>query len=362
MSSSEQRKRDHVNAALSQKPSVSPFGDFQLIHRCIPELSLKEVDLRVNLFGFCWGAPLYINAMTGGYGDAEKVNESLGALADKYQIPVAVGSQKAALRNPGLRHTFASIRKRNPLGVVWSNLSAGSSIADAERAVAMINAQALQLHLNAPQELAMPEGDRDFGGWLENIAALAQALKVPVIAKEVGFGIAKEEALLLTQTPIAALDVGGKGGTDFMRIEQSRHQSGKAPLEGVQWGIDTPISLIESLAATKKPVFASGGVDTPLSACLCLGLGANAIGIGRSFLRVLLNDGQAAADAFLRHFIDDMRLILAMQGCRTVAELQQRPVVITGKAKEWLEMRGLAPERFARRVTVPLAVDTGRRH
>lgn len=248
-----------------------------------------------------------------------------------------------------LRPTFTSIRRRNPLGVVWSNLSAGSSIADAEAAIEMINAQALQLHLNAPQELAMPEGDRDFGGWLENITTLAQSLQVPVIAKEVGFGMAREEALLFSQTPIAALDIGGRGGTDFLRIEQSRHQSGNAPLDCVKWGIDTPISLIESLAATKKPVFASGGVDTPLSACICLALGANAIGIGRALLRVLLNDGEAAADAFLRHFIDDMHLIIAMQGCRTVQELQQRPVVITGKAREWLEMRGLRPEMFARR-------------
>ncbi|MDP3488043.1 MAG: type 2 isopentenyl-diphosphate Delta-isomerase [Bacillota bacterium] len=364
MSNSEQRKKDHVSAALSQKPSVSPFGDFQLIHRCIPELSLKEVDLRVSLFGFCWGAPLYINAMTGGYGEAEKVNESLGALADKYQIPIAVGSQKAALRNPALRHTFTSIRKRNPKGMIWSNLSAGSSVAEVATALDMINAQALQLHLNAPQELAMPEGDRDFGGWLENIASTAKAFGVPIIAKEVGFGIAKEDALLLTQTAIAALDIGGTGGTDFLRIEQSRHTSGNAPLEGVKWGTATPISLVESLAVTHKPIFASGGVDSPMYACICLALGASAIGVGRSMLRVLLNDGEDAADAFLRRFIDDMRLILTMQGCHTIAELQQRPVVITGKAREWLDLRGLAPERFARRgqITVPLTEDTRRRH
>ena len=355
MSSSEQRKEDHVRAALSQKPSVSPFGDFQLIHRCIPELSLKEVDLRVSLFSSCWGAPLYINAMTGGYGDAEKVNESLGAIANRYNIPVAVGSQKAALRNPVLRHTFTSIRKRNPRGMIWSNLSAGSSITEAEDALDMINAQALQLHLNAPQELAMPEGDIDFAGWLENIASAARILKVPVIVKEVGFGMAKEEAQLLTQAPIAALDIGGSGGTDFLRIEQSRHQSGNAPLEGVKWGIETPISLVESLAATEKIVFASGGVDSPMYACLCLALGASAIGLGRSVLRVLFNDGEDAADAFLNRFIEDMRLIFAIQGSRTVAELQRRPVVITGKAREWLELRGLAPERFARKVTVPLA-------
>ena len=349
MSSSEQRKKDHVNAALSQIPSVSPFGDFQLIHRCIPELSLKEVDLRVNLFGFCWGAPLYINAMTGGYGDAEKVNESLGALANRYQIPIAVGSQKAALRNPALRHTFTSIRKRNPQGMIWSNLSAASSVAEAEAALEMVNAQALQLHLNAPQELAMPEGDRDFGGWLDNLASLARALKVPVIAKEVGFGIAREEALLLTQIPITAIDIGGSGGTDFLRIEQSRHTDARAPLERVKWGIDTPISLVESLAVTQKPVFASGGVDTALYACIALALGANAIGVGRSVLRVLLDDGEAAAEAFLSRFIEDIALILTMQGCRTLSELQQRPVVITGKAREWLELRGLSPERFARR-------------
>ena len=349
MSCSEQRKRHHVNAALSQKPSVSPFGDFQLVHRCIPELSLKEVDLRVSLFGFCWGAPLYINAMTGGYGGAEKVNESLGALADRYQVPMAVGSQKAALRNPALRHTFTSVRKRNPMGLIWSNLSAGSSITEAEDALDMINAQALQLHLNAPQELAMPEGDIDFRRWLENIASTASILKVPVIVKEVGFGMAKEEAQLLTQTPIAALDIGGSGGTDFLRIEQSRHTNGITPLQTVEWGIHTPISLVESLAATEKLVLASGGVDSPMHACICLALGASAIGLGRSVLRVLFNDGESAAEAFLNRFIEDMRLIFAMQGCRTVAELQRRPVVITGKAREWLEMRGLSPERFARR-------------
>jgi len=349
MSSPEQRKRDHVLAALAQQPSATPFDGFHLVHRCLPELALKEVDLTVNLFGSTWGAPLYINAMTGGYSEAETVNENLGALAAHFDIPLAVGSQKIALRIPELASTFTSVRKRNPSGLIWANLSADSEVSDAFAAVEMLKANALQLHLNAPQELCMPEGDRDFIGWQDNIAEVAKSVDVPVIAKEVGFGIAKDEAITLTQLPIAAIDVGGFGGTNFMQIEQSRHKTAYVPLKDVKWGIPTPISLIECLSVSNKLLLASGGIDTALSACIALALGASAVGLGRVLLQILIKSGEEQAHAFLERFIEDLRLLLAMQGCRTIKELQQRPVVITGYSREWLEMRGFAPEKYAKR-------------
>lgn len=347
MSSSEQRKLDHLHASIAQNPSGSPFADFLLVHRCLPELALKEVDISVNLFGLPWGAPLYINSMTGGHSEAEKINESLGYLAKQFDIPVAVGSQKSALKNPHLRDTYRSIRKHNTSNLVWGNLSAGCTIAEMEAAIEMINADALQLHLNAPQELAMAEGDRDFSGWRSNIHLAAESLKIPVIAKEVGFGMAKEEVSLLAAQPVSAIDIGGAGGTDFLRIEQSRYHTANAPLEQLQWGIPTPISVVEALSATKMPVFASGGVDTPLSACLSLALGASAVGLGRVVLKVLMEQGLVGASDYLTRFIADMRLISALQGCRSVSELATRPVVITGLSYQWLHARGLHPEAYA---------------
>jgi isopentenyl-diphosphate delta-isomerase len=337
-----QRKLDHLGLALTQPREPGAFVDFHLIHNCLPGLDIREVDLRVDLLGVHWKAPVYINAMTGGHAQSTSLNVVLGAIAARYGLPVAVGSQRAALLDPALCSTFTAIRSRNPDGQVWANLSAGSSLEHMRSAVQMINANALQLHLNAAQELVQPEGDRNFQGWLENITAASALLDVPIVVKEVGFGIAKSEASALAGAGVSAIDCSGRGGTDFLRIEQQRYGTSIAPLAGVNWGIPTPLAVAESVSgAGDVPVFASGGIDAALQAVICLALGAKAVGLGQALLSAIHEGGEEGGMAFVDRFLEDLMLLCALQGVRSVQELEKRPLVVTGQSAQWIAARKL---------------------
>lgn len=347
----EQRKDDHIKLACEQynAQAESGFEHVRFIPNALPQLALNDVDTSVKVFDETtkWDTPLYINAMTGGSKKGENINESLAKVAAKTGLAMASGSLSAALKNPRLAETFSVIRRFNPHGFVMANVSAGASAEQAIKAVEILQANALQIHLNAAQELVMSEGDRDFSAWLNNIETIVSALdsmKVPVVVKETGCGMGARDVLRLKNVGVRAVDVGGRGGTNFVAIENAR-RGRKSDYEFLDsWGLTTVESLIDiaqcdeilceprdsvdSCDSAQMQVFASGGVRTPLDVVRSLRLGASAAGIAGEFLHTLINEGEDALVEQIESWKAQIRVIMALLGCKNIEDLRENSRIL----------------------------------
>ncbi len=327
---------------------MNGFRDISLVYEALPELSLDEIDPSLSLFKKKLQAPLLINAITGGHPKVKAINLSLARTARRYGIAMAVGSQRAGLDNPQVRDTYTIAREENPDGLLFANLSATATPEMALAAIEMIDADAIQLHLNTAQELAMPEGDRDFRGISDNIKKVVKASPVPVIVKEVGSGLRYETARRLLRAGVSCLDIGGSGGTDFVRIEHLRADHAHASPE--VRGLTSAVSLLEVLSLNLPPlVIASGGFSEPLEIAAALALGAKIVGIAGHPLRVLIEQSEEALNQWIEHLIAGLRRTMLMSGARTLEDLALKPVVITGRTAEWLRTRDIPYEHYARR-------------
>lgn len=348
--SREDRKLDHIRLALATaKEEASDFDDLHIVHRSIPGTALENCRLDTQIGGLDLSSPIFINAMTGGAFSTMEINRQLAEVARETGVALAVGSQRAALTNPELIETYRIVRTINPKGIIIGNLGADTDPDDAQRAVEMIEANMLQLHLNVPQELVMPEGDRDFTSILKSIERVVQQLPIPVIVKEVGFGMSAETYRQLSSVGVSTIDVGGHGGTNFIKVENQRRKAKEYNfLSG--WGQSTAISLLElQLIDFPFEVVASGGIRNSLDMVKSLVLGAEAVGIAGGILRVVTELGISGAVDTIYHWHEQMKTIMTMMGVQTIKELQQVPVVISGFCKDWCQARGIETERFARR-------------
>jgi isopentenyl-diphosphate Delta-isomerase len=348
------RKLDHLNLVrnLDDGPGRTGFNDLYFVHNCLPETDPSEIDTTTQFCGRKVEIPLMINAITGGIPEAEKINRALAVVARRMKIPMAVGSQTAALQDSTERFSYEVVRVENPEGFIAANVSAGVTPDYALEAVKMIDADALQLHLNIPQEVMMPrtEGDLYFSGYLKNIETLVKASPVPVIVKEVGYGIAREQAKQLLAAGIAALDIGGKGGTNFIKIEGLRHSSG-AGHPFLNWGIPTVVSLVEAAeaAGSHLDIAAAGGIRSGLDAAKALSLGACLAGLAGPLVRCYYTGGQTAIGDYLMQLQVQLKQVMLMLGARNITELRNRPLLIMGDTGEWLKRRGIDLDQFAQR-------------
>ena len=344
------RKLDHVRCALelSDGPAKNGFQDVQLLHQCLPDLALAEISLAASVGKQTLPHPLIINALTGGARDVAQLNERLAVLARETQSVLAVGSQYAAVEEPELVETFRVVRRHLPQGAVWANVGAHATPTQAVMAVEMLGAEALQLHLNVAQELFMAEGDRDFRGYRDNIAAICSAVSVPVIVKEVGCGMQREAAEILLNCGAAALDVGGCGGTNFIAIEAQRRNVSLAE-DLLSWGIPTACSLLEAGSVVQQQgssLIASGGVRTALEIVKAVALGADAVALAAPALRMVWSGDLEAAVGQWQALLMQVRQLLLLSGCSCIEELQKSPVILTGLVESWAEQRGLTRRFF----------------
>src|SRR5262249_10672224 len=273
----------------------------------------------VEFFGKRLRHPLIVSSMTGGHPDVAQINVRLATIAEEYGLAMGVGSQRAALVTPELTPTYAVAREPAPTAFLIATVGAPQLIPqarhsaftpdDVRRAIAMIGANALALHLNFLQEAAQPEGDRRAKGCLAALAQIAAEVGVPVIAKETGAGISLETARALQGAGVAAIDVGGAGGSSMAAVETLRAAGpGDARTAGIgqlfrDWGIPTPTALIETLAgAPGLPVIATGGIRSGLDAARTLALGATLVGVGFPFLKAA-SEGELALRAYLEGFL-----------------------------------------------------------
>lgn len=338
----EQRKNEHVRLALAQSDTLqSDFDRIQFVHHAIPEMDVEEVTLLPNFKALQMSHVLYINAMTGGSEWTAKTNEQLAQVAKATQIPMAVGSMHAALKNPAVRHSYAVAREQYPEGQIWANVSADVTLEEAQAAIEMIQANALQIHVNAPQELVMPEGNRQFKHWLTRISEIVKGVKVPVIVKEVGFGMSYDTIQQLIDAGVSYVDISGHGGTNFISIENERRQF-KDMDYLKDWGQSTVVSLLEARnLSSRVHVLASGGVRHPLDAIKALRLGAEAVGMSRPILKMLHEEGLEATIEYVEDFKTQMAYIMTLLNAKNITELRQAAIVFDPYLKNWIQQRQL---------------------
>jgi len=346
-----QRKLEHLKHAIEIPPGPnSPgFNDLYLIHQALSPLDLVKINTETIFLGKKLNYPLVINAITGGAPGLEKINKKLALTAKECGIALAVGSQTAALENAALIKTFQIVREVNPQGIILANVGALTDYRLALEAVEMIEADGLQLHLNLAQELVMAEGDRKFKSLLENIRIIKEKVSVPVIIKEVGFGLAMETVQELENLDISYFDIGGTGGTNFIAIENARNSLEEND-DLLAWGIPTVTSLIETLNCLHSgTVIASGGVYTPLDILKALVLGANLVGIASPFLKLAYFQDADSMITYTDNLMQKVKKLMLLIGAGDLEDLKTKPIVITGLTRQWLEVRGIDVKKYAMR-------------
>ncbi|MEU8954658.1 type 2 isopentenyl-diphosphate Delta-isomerase [Streptomyces sp. NPDC048518] len=345
-----QRKDDHVRLAVEhqrQHSGQNQFDEVSFVHHALAGIDRPDVSLATSFAGISWPVPLYINAMTGGSVSTGVINRDLAIAARETGVAVASGSMSAYFKDPSCAETFSVLRKENPDGFVLANVNATASVDKAQRAIDLVRANALQIHINTAQETPMPEGDRSFSSWVPQIEKIAAAVDVPVIVKEVGNGLSRETVLLLESLGVKVADLGGRGGTDFARIENGRRELREyAFLHG--WGQSTAACLLDN-QDVGIPVLASGGVRNALDVTRALALGASGVGVSGGFLRTLKDEGVSALIAQISTWLDQLAALQTMLGARTPAELQRCDLLIHGELRTFCADRGIETGPFAQR-------------
>lgn len=344
------RKWDHIQFALSTGPTRGTgFDDISFIHQSLPDSATEQVSLDTKIGELSLSSPLFINAMTGGGGErTEEINRQLAIVAKKTNVAMAVGSQMSALKNPSEASTYEIVRKENPDGIIFANLGSEATVDQALQAIDMLQANALQLHLNTIQELTMPEGDRDFTGALQRIEKIVNHTHVPVIVKEVGFGMSRETAKKLNDVGVSIVDIGGFGGTNFAKIENERRKRLLTFFNS--WGIPTAVSVAEvKHSSPMLTVLASGGIQSSLDVVKALSIGASAAGLAGFVLNILLSEGIEGVITEIEEMKLEMTYLLTALGVRTIDELQKIPLLIEGKSHHWLNERGMDTKVYSNR-------------
>jgi len=326
-----QRKADHIHINLEkdvQSSGTTGLEKFRFIHQALPELSLSDVNLEQTLFGKNQRVPLCVSSMTGGTSQAERINRILATAAQEIGFAMGVGSQRAAIEEPALASTY-QVRKYAPDILLFANLGAvqlntGYGVDECRRAVEMIEADALILHLNPLQEALQPEGDSDFSDLIKKISTVRNKMNVPIIIKEVGWGISQKTAQMLHDAGVEAVDVAGAGGTSWSQVEMYRitdpYRSQTAGAF-IDWGIPTAESIQNARSVDKDwIIFASGGLKNGIDAAKCLALGANMCGMAGILLKAA-NESLETTVNVMQMLVNQLRIAMFATGTRRLADL-----------------------------------------
>ena len=328
----DQRKADHIKINLEKdvrSALTTGLENYHFLHEALPELDLNQVDTSLDLFDKRLAAPILISSMTGGTADAEVINLRLAEAAQEVRVAMGVGSQRAAIEHPEQAKTF-QVRRVAPDILLFANLGAvqlnyGYSIDQCRRAVEMIGADALILHLNPLQEAVQDAGDTNFAVLAKKIEEVCKQIDVPVIAKEVGWGISEQTAKRLADCGVSAIDVAGAGGTSWSQVEMHRAPdefTRQLAATFVGWGIPTANSVLNvKKAVPDMTILASGGIKDGLDIAKCVALGATLGGMAGQFLK--------AAAVSTENTVETMQLVkrqievtMFATGARTLESLR----------------------------------------
>lgn len=342
------RKDDHIRINLEEdvgfRQLTTGLERYQFIHQALPEIDLAAVDASVVLFGKRLCAPILVSSMTGGTERAGLFNRRLAEAVQSKCLAMGVGSQRAALEDSETEASF-SVRTYAPDALVFANLGAvqlnyGYTLDQCRRAVEIVEADALILHLNPLQEVLQPEGDSRWGGLLSRIEEVCTQVGVPVIAKEVGWGISEQAARGLIDAGVSAIDVAGAGGTSWSEVEKHRAPTDRQRRLAAafrEWGIPTAMSLALVQAAREEagrpdlPVFASGGIRSGQDIAKAAALGADLVGLAAPFLRKAVESTAAVVEE-IDLLVEELRIAMFASGSRNIEDLR-RPGVLVSKTE-----------------------------
>jgi len=330
------RKAEHLRIAISRDVAFQQlnagFETYRFVHQALPELDLAQIDLSAELLGKQLSAPIVISPMIGGIPEAQRINRALAEAAQELGLAMGVGSQRCAIEDPRCE-CFYQLRTVAPDILLFANLGAvqlnyGYGIEECRRAVEMAGADALVLHLNPLQEALQPEGNCNFSGLLAKIASICRQLEVPVIAREVGWGISKEAAQQLAEAGVSGIDVAGAGGTSWSRIEGFRGQTHSArniAAAFAEWGIPTSEAIgLARAGAPGLPLIANGGIRTGVDIAKAIALGADAAGIALPLLKAARLSAKHVLAA-LEELIAQLRLTMFCIGAGSIEQLRTTP-------------------------------------
>ncbi len=343
------RKADHIDICLNEDVNSTHnyWHDINFVHHALPEMDLDDIDLSTDLFGKKLKAPLVISAITGGFDEAAAINENLAVAAGKVGVGLGVGSQRAAIEEPKLVHTYDVVKGKG-VPLLIANVGAPQLIEqggkraftldDCRTAMDMIDGDILAIHMNYLQEIVQLEGDSKARGIVQKIADIAGEL--PVLAKETGAGISRKTALMLKEAGVKGFDVGGLSGTSWAAVEYYRaKKDGDKQLEGHgtafwNWGIPTPVSL--RMSDVGLPMIATGGLWSGLDVAKSVAMGATAGGMARRVLEAAVKSPKAV-EKELNCIISELRVAMFLTGSKSFEELRNADMIITGKTKEMLK-------------------------
>jgi len=333
------RKKDHLKIALS---SVSQAGDpgfsrYRFIHNALPEIDFNEIDTSTLFLGKKVDFPFFISCMTGGIADGERINKNLAKAAQKYNIAMGVGSQRIAIEHPELRKLFNVRAYAKDVPVIANvglvQLNYGFGLAELQKCVDMVEANALALHVNPIQEVIQPEGDRNFEDLLPKLEKLVKKLSVPVIVKEVGFGLSEDVVRRLNNVGVRIFDTAGWGGTNWAIIEGLRGKADRALGELFSgWGIPTTDSIIAAAKVKEEKkddsfvILGSGGVRTGVDIAKCIALGSDLAGLAAPFAEVALISDEKVG-ILIERLSAELKIAMFGIGARNILELKNKKPV-----------------------------------
>lgn len=324
------RKNDHIKYALKYQSSYNSFDDMELIHSSLPKYDVDEIDLSTHFAQQDFEFPFYINAMTGGSEKGKAVNAKLARVAQATGIPMVTGSYSAALKNP--QDDSYRLKDIAPNLKLATNIGLDKDICLGMQTVTEMNPIFLQVHVNVMQELLMPEGERQFKHWRQHLKEYAEQIPVPIILKEVGFGMDVKTIQTAQALGIQTFDISGRGGTSFAYIENQRGGN-RSYLD--QWGQSTVQCLLNCKDLVNQvEILASGGVRHPLDMIKCFVLGARAVGLSRTFLELVETYHEEEVIEIINGWKEDLKRIMCALNCKTISDLREVDYLLYGRLKE----------------------------
>ena len=332
------RKAEHLSICISEEvepvPGDAGFGSYRFVHEAIPEIDFDSVDTACVLFGRPLRSPFLISSMTGGTNEAREINMVLARSAETMGVAMGVGSQRVAILDPEKAATF-QVRDAAPNIFLFANLGAiqlnnGFTVDECRKAVDMIGADALMLHLNSLQEVVQAGGNTNFAGLVDRIHEVCIHMQVPVVVKEVGQGISERAARMLRDAGVAGIDTAGAGGTSWPLVESLRVQNGRSDMGAAfaDWGIRTPESIVMSRrGAPDLVVMASGGLRSGIDAAKALALGADFVGFALPLLREAVR-GVEAVCRTLERYREELRITMFCTGAKNLDDLKHRSELV----------------------------------
>ena len=306
------RKKDHIRLALADKTTLTSLDAYAINYNSVPRFGLDTLDTSTTICNKKWQFPFFINAITAGGEECNKINQDFMEVSKACGIEFFPGSYSPALKD---KNDEAAYPKGYSI-----NLGLDKDPNLILDAIEKTKAQYIQLHTNPLQEIVMPEGDHNFESWLSTLTEVSKKSPIPVILKETGFGMNEETIKLAIDLNLAAVDVSGMGGTNFARIENGRREDKSTYLENI--GYTTAESLeFAAPYRDKIDIIASGGIRNPLDVVKCLALGAKAVGVSKTFLEILVNDGKEALIEEIEKWKKELKFLMILMNAKNIDEL-----------------------------------------